>query len=1300
MLKCHSLKICAFVFLLLNLVACGSEKNSVSQSATNESTVQNPLSPGNLPPPNATAQNISGNEGVSFFERKKTWDSFSPQLKEKIISSYSKKDDKQGLAYDTLFGKVIVENKPEVVVLEEQGELHSQIFADTAALPADGPCSTGATFMCISTPHDRDGVVTDVLNVNGAFKMNDLAYFGQNDPIAMISVFKQVRNSPLQRAGEYPLLLSDLNVSTHTSAPAMGGTGTPASVDVGAFQKVVPLNGPGVYQVIISAWMNTEREAALVTQRYTIYRQSIPLFFVINGVTNGVKIYPADRHATPRCDKDHPITLSATPVSVNAGDVCIEAELREEGTPNVGVVVENYSRDANNNLVLNYSGSGAVETGTNSSNNHPVVTTLVPLNAGFNHFRVKVQNSMLMGTISSDAQREFDLMGALRPYSVKMISTAMGGKIIETQNENNSIPLQFCITADGSSCVTDWPDSSKPVVVLNSIAVNPESIAKNSVGHYSTTLNLALGTNTLNIQVPTANGHYVPEYKNTFGVGKVNKLYDNGQLKETDNFLKRGLSLNLSNELIRNDLKKILANFLNTADFKSSMASAFKSDDTSPRTACTETFYNDHPGQTELTVDSGDTSIEFLEEGFRVGDFVINRISSSSNNRLELDVVLKGLHGEANLRGLRLPVQVSVGGRDASFIPISVSISELRIKIAVKFQKNSQGVQELQIERLSNDIPAVEIIGDDAFGKYLHVNSNRNPLVASLEQFEQQSGAFSMQFRKGVESSILCGVETKLNHQTIGLAKWFSDLPKIVSYNNQNPFRAAMQFSMLGKQVGLDIAYDVLHADAITMNAQGIHINNIPLRFNPGPVSLANVPSEIKNALVGSLSRPDLNPEPSAAAPDLDEHHSLGLAISEDALNQALFAASFAGLLDIDVDPNFFTNNGIPFIKQVTPTTQDLVFNANDRVFLDLNQNGVNDDANLPILMRLRTDKTLAPQIHFLSQAEIDEMAVQVNKKNNTDSTEAANRISLNTTLKYFKFTIPNLEISVYQVQPYPASLDGYQTVCSVKKGKEQKSETLDNIMIAPIIRKGGEAFDSYGHACKQTLSVDYVTTLNARCPSDNYESFTTPSKNGAIISAIPGMPNVPLLKYQASITLYGVLQGVFREQRLQDKWTIQQRPNQEAAFTAVANPPYTNFARIRFLSTQPYTPEFLLKVLENHTPIPNETLVLGEKIGNILSFAVSHECDLFNEVRIPLPDKFVDDPAVQGDFMESLKPFGIASFDLGDQSSEFPVISPDASGLYLDLSAHLGVGYSVILDPQVATDIFIQEILRQGNQH
>ncbi len=205
---------------------------------------------------------------------------------------------------------------------------------------------------------------------------------------------------------------------------------------------------------------------------------------------------------------------------------------------------------------------------------------------------------------------------------------------------------------------------------------------------------------------------------------------------------------------------------------------------------------------------------------------------------------------------------------------------------------------------------------------------------------------------------------------------------------------------------------------------------------------------------------------------------------------------------------------------------------------------------------------------------------------------------------------------------------------------------------------------------------MDYVTTLHGSCPSDNYDAFTTPAKNGEIVSAIPGVANVPLLKYRASITLYGVLQKVYREQRLQDKWTVQQHPNQEAVFTAVPNPPYTNFARIRFMSKQPYTPELLLKVLENHTSIPNDTLVAGDKIGNILSFAVSHECTNFNEVKIPIPDKFVDDPAVHGDFMENLRPFGIASLDLGDQSSDLPLIAPDSSGLYLDLSAHLGIGY------------------------
>ncbi len=1289
--------------LLISLAACSSaDKTNESPTAENtsasttQSAAQNPVEVSSLPPP-ALRSNEELTDGAAFFQRKETWDSFSPRLKESILKSYSKPSTKQGTTYETLFGKVVIEEKPEVekyekitmLGLEDSSDLITRSFAITA----DDPCATGASFLCISMPSsEASGVVVDAFRIQGAVKMGELASFSATDPVVMVSVFKQDGAGLFQRSGDFPVLLSDLVPFHYQPARAAGATEDPAPIQIGPFNKIVPLSGSGVYQILIISWKDTGDEVQPEARRFTVYRQSVPTFD-----TNGVKVYPATRGADPVCDLAHPISINVSGGTVNTPDICVEATLANQGTPNVGVIVENYRRDAMGQLVLNYGGSGDLQTSTQASSSRPVITTLVPVNTGVNYFKVKVRNSMLADSpLPEGALKEFELTYNQSAHRLNFSPTSVvDGKVIETTNASTPISLEFCIAQGGGACLTTWPPAAKPEVSVNGIKLATARITQNAGGYFVASFRPLVGMNTFNISVPANGTISIPEYKAAFAFGKVNKLYERGQLKETDNFLKRGLSLAIGANVIRNDVKSILSTFLNSDDLKASLRTFLVNADTGSRVVCNETFYNDNPGSTEQAVDAGDTSIEFLEEGFNVGSFDVQRFETSADNRLIVELVLRGLHGEANLRGLRTPGRVVIGGRDASFIPLTLSISELRLKLAVKFEKNASGVQELKIERLNNEIAPVEIIGDDAFGKYLHVNSRRNPLVASLEQYEQQTGVFSMQFRKGIEANILCGTEAKLNHQVVGLGQWLSDVLKIVSYNNQDPFRAAFQFDMLGKQVGVDIAYDFLRSHTIAFNEHGIQITNMPLRVTPGPVSLTSVPEAIRNSLIGSISAPDLSSEPSPAAIQTTDTMNLSLKLSEEVINQALFAASFAGLLDINIDPNFFTNNGIGFIGAFTPVVTKMIGVPSGK-FFDLNQNGVNDDDNLPLRLSLKTNKQLAPYIRFLSQEEVNDLANGFEESINQGAAAGTPRTTLNRDLKYFRFELPDLEISVFQVQPVSAENGGYKTFCSPSAPQRTNTDPT-SVVVPPIYRLGAEPSDStQGHACTQNLAVDYAP--NGAC-AGGYTAFSTPVRNGDAISAVPGVENVPLVKYKATLSFYGVLQGVYREAVIGDKVTVALQPNAPATFTDVPTAPLSNFIRMRVLTKGATAPKFDMKVVENHLPVSGEDLVVSNKFNQVVAVALGTDCQQFNEITVPLPDRFVDDPAVEGDFMEKMAQFGIASIDLGDEPMQLPNVATDSSGLYLDLTAHLGIGHLMTISPEAMTGAAVQYLLNQNSR-
>jgi len=1252
------------------MTACAGsiEKQEAAQdnrsANTQSSPIENPLSPGNLPPPVGTSQSLSLNEGNAFFQRKEVWDSFSPQLKQKVYESYSKGGSaKNENAYDTLFGKVIIEEKPEWVLLEG-GELMTQTFAISS-----DPCGTGATFLCVSTPHEHDGVVSDVMHVDGALKMREVAFFGVLDPVAMVSIFKQPASGSLQRVGEFPILPSDLAPVNYQAPRASGASSDEPPIEVGPFQKAVPLSGPGVYQIIVSAWKNTETGAQLDTKRFTIYRQSIPRF-----AQGGVRVYPANRSSNT-CDTQHPIAIGASAVNVSDSDICIETKLQDEGTPNVGVIIDDDARDANNNLVMLYSGSGKLLAPTSDPTTHqPIITTLVPLYAGFNHFKVKVQNTLLATSpIPNEAQQEFELVNSFAAPSLKFSdSSVQDGKIVEAGAVGASVLLQFCITSDGVHCITDLPATSKPDLTFNNISIPADQVNTGTSGQVIVALHPFVGANTFSIKAPSGSTAPFPEYKASFGFGKVNKLYENGQLKEQDNFLKRGLSLEINKNIFSVQLKHVLENYLNSNAFKSSIKNAI-SQEPSPEIQCNE--FDRQPIDA-----SGGEALIFTNDP-SIGSVEVNQIEPTSQNALLLQLTINTFSAQANLLGT---------------IPVDINIRKLIVKMGVRFNKNSKGVNNLDIFALERDSSGrdkvLDIVGSDGVNGFIRVAVERQPAARYFQHYE---ALLSSNFYSSISKTILCGVEDKINNSQTGLARWFNDLPRLINYNSENPFRAPLQFELMGRQIGIDIAYDVLHAQEISFSNRGLKIVNVPLRFTPGPLILGGIPEAIRHSVVGSLSSPDLNPEPSAASPETNENRNLSLGISEEAINQAIFAANFAGMLDIAIDPNFFTNNGIPFIDQVTPTVGDLVLTGTSDHFFDLNQNGINDDNPLPIMLKLTTDKHLPPTLHFLNSQEINFLAEEVRKKRNGENTPSDQLKTLNPELTYFKFTISNLDIAVFRVLPFPQSLNGYKTFCT-PLNPQRKSSPEDLVSIPPISRQGSNPENGFGSSCEQTISEDYEITSDGSC-APGFKAFTSPVRNGQIISSGVGA-EVPLLRYKLSLTLYGAFEKTYREILLKDKYRINTALNSPPTFTEVENPKSTNFLRIKIVAVDPLKPQVDLKVVENHSALSNADLEGSPKFSPIVNVAIGTNCDKFNEIRIPIPDKFVDDPAVEGDFMEKFKEFGIQSLDFGDEVAELPTLERDSSALYLDLTAHLGVGYLFSFNPGVIPNFPFHETGRQSS--
>lgn len=1314
-MKWNDLKFLSLSAILVFIFsACASpvsplqEEAKGSETPSTQAAAENPLSPGNLPPPSLESEDtvsaLQTNSSI-FFQRKEVWDTFSEELKSKVWESYARSADLNGAGpggagyFNTLFGRVSpVKKLPAVSVQKQKSQKTLKNLPVLLLAQMESSVAFCESFICIDSPVDGLNTVFDSVIVSGRIRMDQAALFSPDDPLIMVSVFKQSGESVAQ---DIPVYARDVPVSL--VLPPLSGSEDPnaplEAVEIGVFNHTVPLAGAGKFTIVLTAFQESGGSVLSQPLYFEVYRQDNPKIelYSLTPPETGNQMIADVAHRRDEVRSGDEVSM----LSVEA-KVKIAALSPSAVQSNVGIIFQNYDVDGN----LRYVTSG--EPGfskVSAEDETPIKIGKLTLFDGYNKFVITAHNQQLddfyrsMNLPLPPPQRlEFSLINHLPQAGLKMISPA-DGAIVEP-NGQASIPISFCITglpnlpgrpvSYSGECLQNW-SGDMPAVTFNNYIYgrNPSSqVSYNaSTGIFTFNAKPLLGANLIKISL--VNKNYLPavltqnedgsssedvtglgNFNTSFSYGKLNRIFENGQLKEKDNFLQRGLSLEIHKSVLEKDVKKMLLAFLNKPEFKETFITAFKKDAPGETSICSEGG--------EYTVDTGDTTLNILPETLKLGSFEIMELTPGNDNKLHIAVRLNGFNAQADLRGLNSNVRLVHDGVDYGFIPLSITLNRLTLRATLNFKKDEKGYSLINLTYpVSGKL--LELEGGDALKNSVHVNSNRNPYAAAIEAKDVNGGLLQTSFEQTLTKTVVCGLEKGLNNPTTGLAQWREDLLKLVSYNNLNPFRIPVEFEMLNKLVGIDLAYDVLKGD-IQFSDRGVHIKNVPLRITPSPRVLSNLAEDIKNSFIGSLSVPTQNPEMAATLPHSDENRNFSLSLSEDAINQAIAAASLSGMLDLEIDPNFYTNNEIPFIAKVTPDVRGMF----DRD-VDLNQNGVADDRLLPVQMKVRMNPSTPPNLHFLSKSEIEELAQKVaeyDQAATAGSSDVSNK-ALNKDLHYFRLSISNLDLSFYRVVPVPRELGGYKNYCSLSTALPEPGVDTEKRAQVPTFRIDGNSTD---FACSQSLSST-IEKMTATCPT-GYEAVEIPVRNGPVLSAVEGSSTpLPVVRMKVDLVLYGVFQGIYREVLAADQYHVD--PNAPEGQKLVRNETPatpTNFLRMRIVTgVSPADVFSSFRVIENRTAFSGEELS-NQLGGVILPFALTNPCENFNEIRIPIPDRI---PSVGDDVSESmsklLNDFGIHHFNLGEDEASLPalpfMVQTDPNGsasnpLYLDMQAHLSICY------------------------
>ncbi len=1279
---------------LISLSACGSGKDDEVEVQANPSSPSSPadIQPNiheNVPPPgsqdakNTEDAGVGPNTAENFFNGKETYDEFSDPLKERIYQTYQV-DPSQSLGgnghgyYNTLLGRTapILYVKPGApkARTEKSADGSTVQYRVMALESAEAGCDPTSTFLCLDSPETGFETVHPGVDVIGKIDLNQLAVFGPNDPVIVVSVFN---NSGGGASAEIPIMPGDVQATTDPN--------------IGKFSAAVGLTGAGKFTIVVSAFrvINEGAGNELASIMVNGTRIEAPEIEFVNAVPSPINKLAEAGHETDPVENNAVIASDFLNVKVRlltAGGAGIQVKFDDS----------NENDELQSSVVALPSEEGA----------EVFFTGVVPLHQGVNKIKVTARSPAL-DQLLGDAAPEpsvvtFTVFNADGGPRIKLIKPEKDGVVAQSAESGQMVDLQFCYTfvpskvtgsTGGGATLPSINDTCKtgqlgftPDVYLNGTKIvgNDKVIYDATQGIFTVKLEPRFGINIYEINSvdqirpsneQTKSASYVA---GALAYGEPMKLIDNGQIASANTMTHRGLNLDIDKNLIETQVKELLLKFLNRPQTSDLVLSIFKKTATTPGYVCHELE--------QQVVSGGDTSIEFLEDTFSLGSIEISEIRPASDGMLHVSARINGMHGQADLRAVD-GREVTYYGQDVGFLPLKIDIARLDVNLGVTFAKkhdqdlNQDGVLDAKDDRLVLDIRKIpskaimSVIGDGELGNYVSVDTSRNPHAAGAQFLDEQQGLIKRQFQTSLEGTFVCGIEEGQNHPLTGaLGKATLDIEKLTSYN-QNFLRLPFSFNLFGKSVALDIAYNLLRAEAIRIDSDGIHIINAPLRFNPGPSALTKLASDFSDGIVAAVSRWAASGEPEPTTNNTTENHQVAIGLGEDVFSQIFSAASLAGLIDLDVDANFYSTNKITPNKSLAPMGGNDSRLAND---IDANLDGRKDDLDkqVPLLLRVRSDKRVSPMLTFLTQEEVQLMAQTVVQKpapgatpqpSPTPDTTPGRGPGENSIVdpngRYFRLILPNLELAVYRTAPVPESMGGVKSYC------EKVVPTTYN----PTLEAKGLC--KVGPESKTLVPIENLAP-GEECPPASLVKI--PAKNGNIVSyqdvTVENADNPkPLYRIKVNLMAHGEIKGFKRVAAAAD-------------FLTNPNPPEKTKIQLRLVpnTLSETNPIFIssIQVLENNTGKSDATL--ADDWNTTLTGALASPCERFNEIMIPIPEEFAGKADAEGNPTPLLPDFGIDSLDIGKVDpndpatlSRIPAVFIDDSRLYLDILAYVGLNFT-----------------------
>lgn len=1211
------------------IISCGSSQDLIDRGGGTT-----PTSVNNVPDPN------------SFFNTQRLQEGFSPDLQRQIVanSRNAAAEVAGATRYDTSFGP-IYELPPRPESTEEIPTAPTTTVTDTSCNARVG---SGEKFLCITNPESGFEIANNSLNINGAVNMTDALLFSPSDPIVLISIFKKesgnIRN------------VSEAIVTGYDTTSTAG-----AVKEIGVFNKSLNLEGPGYYVVVLASFKYTDN---LHTQ-ISIEQQ------IIHGKRQGppqlqlVKVKP-DEYGNFANDLSLRNADIQNNSQVSAFAVQMTLNLSSPGSRGVGIFIRNTDQNSGGNL--------RYQSGVTMDNVTQTATADLKLFPGLNCFNARAVNTLLPDSPSSEIA-QFCVTNKAPTVDIKVLddSPIKDGAMIQVDESSVGFAqnLRFCLVNHGmlstpvaaNECIRSWP-GEVPLLKFNGSTV-PVSAADSS-GIYSVVLQPQVGMNIFSISTtrrnltnPDATGMdsvlVLGSSTGAFGFGKLNRVQD---------FTPRGLSLELKASFFE-DAKKMLQTYVNKPELQQTIKDALAANQQgSASPACSE-FATGASAATYPYV------LHFNSENL-YENIVVESLQPTSANGLQVQLLINNFNPDASIHIPGYPALIDPAtGLDVNVTLLKFHIRTLRVSIGVHFNKigdyNYLDIRALQGIRGADLRPlALDIVSSHGSGAIITIENPGSSTASRLRSILQP------QFLDAFNKTLLCDLEKSLNLPVFfdptnppsggfpadSFAAQIADLMTLNSTIPNNTFRIdfRQRFESLSKDLGLDIAYNVLKGN-FRISTQSLRIDNVPVRISPAP-SVHRLSPEILAGTVGAMSSPSTSTMPtSALTPGMQD---FGLGISEDVINQALFAANATGLLNLTIDSNFYTDNNISFIAFALPTLNDMLGNFK----LDLNQDGVieSSESNRPIQLRVATNTNFPPNLHFLNTSEKAELVRQV--------------AGLNPDLNYVRLTLSNVELSYYAVDSSDSDLRNFCEASSVQVAADNENTRIERMFIDPANQEYAN-----GHVCPGNISQVTTVDLNAtQCqrPASTDETLYSTAQQSLgkirihnsreVRSALSGRENAPLVKLKANLILHAVIYPLKRE----------------ITFASLLDS--SNLSKImthlRFVPGNAASFKSF-EVIENNTPLTDRQL-RENRLNDLLRSAVTNsQCAPMNDFGIPIPDRFPDIGAAPSGLSRSLRDLGVSFIRLGGmQTNGSAVAVPqmnldiDDSNLFLDLSSQLDVCY------------------------